>query len=160
MQANGRTLRRLNTLLHPLGLHLTTREVSDLGFVLNRYLRPDGGFDYARYKAVQTAGNRRKIDQVFATEANIDVLAGYLRRKLGHVDKGLCHGTRRGARTGMVRRAPAGLRGLGHRDFRHGRAVPQDPSVGLPRGEAGVAWARWTSSTATRWTTPTTRKRR
>ena len=96
MQANGRTLRRLNTLLHPLGLHLTTREASDRGFVLNRYLSPDGGFDYARYKAVQTAGNRRKIDQVFATEANIDVLAGYLRRKLGHVDKGLCHGTRRG----------------------------------------------------------------
>ena len=96
MQANARTLRRLNTLLHPLGLHLTTRDASEQGFVLNQYLRPDGGFDYARYKAVQTAGNRRKIDQVFATETNIDMLAAYLRRKLARVDKGLCHGTRRG----------------------------------------------------------------
>ena len=96
MQADGRILRRLNALLKPLGLHLTTREASGGGFVLNQYLRADGGFDYARYKAVQTAGNRRKIEQVFATEANIDVLAAYLHRKLGRVEKGLCHGTRRG----------------------------------------------------------------
>ena len=96
MQANGRTLRRLNILLKPLGLHLTTREASERGFVLHQYLRPDGGFDYDRYKAVQTAGNRRKIEQVFATEQNIEFLAAYLRLKLGRVDKGLCHGARRG----------------------------------------------------------------
>ena len=96
MQANGRTLRRLNGLLRPMGLHLRTREAAEQGFVLNRYLRPDGGFDYERYKAVQTAGNRRKIEQVFATEANIDMLAAYLRRRLGQPAAGLCHGTRRG----------------------------------------------------------------
>lgn len=66
------------------------------GFELYRYTKPDGTFDYERYKRVQTAGNKEKIGQVWAMEENIAFLSDYLTKHLGKVEFGLCHGTRQG----------------------------------------------------------------
>jgi hypothetical protein len=66
------------------------------GFELYRYTKPDGSFDYERYKQVQTAGNKEKIGIVWAKEENIAFLSDYISRHLGKVEFGLCHGTRRG----------------------------------------------------------------
>jgi hypothetical protein len=66
------------------------------GFTLFRYARPDGSFHYERYKQVQTAGNKDKIDLVWAMEANIAFLSEYMTKHLGPVKFGLCHGTRQG----------------------------------------------------------------
>lgn len=65
------------------------------GFRLYRYQRDDGSFDYERYREVQTAGNKRKLDKVFAVEENIAFLAEWLRARMTP-QFGLCHGTRRG----------------------------------------------------------------
>ena len=66
------------------------------GFELFQYTKPDGSFDYERYKQVQTAGNKEKIGQVWAIEENIAFLADYIEKRLGPVKFGLCHGTRQG----------------------------------------------------------------
>ena len=66
------------------------------GFALHQYLKADGTFDYERYKRVQTAGNRRKIETVWAGEENIAFLAEFIRGAVGDVRFGICHGTRRG----------------------------------------------------------------
>ncbi len=66
------------------------------GFELYQYTRPDGTFDYDRYRKVQTAGNKAKLGQVWAREENIAFLSEYLVRNLGPVKFGLCHGTRQG----------------------------------------------------------------
>jgi len=63
---------------------------------LFQYAKPDGSFDYERYKQVQTAGNKNKIGQVWAMEENIAFLSDYIVKHLGKVDFGLCHGTRQG----------------------------------------------------------------
>lgn len=65
------------------------------GFRLYRYRREDGSFDYERYREVQTEGNKRKLDKVWAVEGNIAFLAGWLRERMTPTF-GLCHGTRRG----------------------------------------------------------------
>lgn len=72
------------------------RTQSGSGVQVFRYLRQDGSFDYERYKRVQTAGNRKKIDKVWVIEENIKFLADYIRGAVGEVRFGLCHGTRRG----------------------------------------------------------------
>jgi len=64
--------------------------------VLHQYLRPDGGFDYAKYRAVQEQGNIRKLDLVWAVEENIRFLSDFLRTELRKPEFGICHGTRRG----------------------------------------------------------------
>jgi hypothetical protein len=66
------------------------------GFVLYRYIKPDGSFDYERYRSIQEQGNKTKIDQVWVIEENIAFLADYLRRHLSNIRFGICHGTRRG----------------------------------------------------------------
>jgi hypothetical protein len=66
------------------------------GFHLYQYRKPDGTFDYERYRQVQTAGNREKLDQVWAIEENIAFLADYITKHMGSVNFGLCHGTRQG----------------------------------------------------------------
>lgn len=67
------------------------------GYELYQYRKPDGTFDYEEYKRIQTAGNRRKIENVWVQEENIAFLASYITQKLGSVAFGLCHGTRRGS---------------------------------------------------------------
>lgn len=72
-------------------------------YVLHRYEDESGTFDYESYRRVQDEGNRAKIDKVFVKEENIAFLADYLKRRLGRVDFGLCHGTRRGAEQAWFR---------------------------------------------------------
>lgn len=65
-------------------------------FLLYDYVKIDGSFDYERYREVQTQGNRRKIERVWATEAGISFLSHYIRKTIGQPGFGICHGTRRG----------------------------------------------------------------
>ena len=67
-----------------------------LGVELYRYLRLDGSFDYEAYRRMQTEGNRRKLDVVWAIEENIAFLAEYIKQAMGSPHFGICHGTRRG----------------------------------------------------------------
>lgn len=55
-----------------------------------------GSFDYKKYLRIQEAGNKKKINNVFAKEENILFLSGYLRNNLENISFGICHGTRRG----------------------------------------------------------------
>ena len=72
--------------------HLVSRN----GFELYRYCKTDGSFDYDKYRQVQTAGNKRKIKNVWVREENIAFVSEYILSKIGDVKFGLCHGTRRG----------------------------------------------------------------
>jgi hypothetical protein len=65
-------------------------------FHVYKYSRPDGSFDYEEYRRIQTEGNRRKIEWVWAVEENIAFLADYIRRIVRAPALGICHGTRRG----------------------------------------------------------------
>jgi hypothetical protein len=60
---------------------------------------------YEQYRATQIAGNYRKLDMVFAIEANIAHLVNYAsdRLRLPEVSI-LCHGSRNGAEVGWFRR--------------------------------------------------------
>jgi len=51
---------------------------------------------YEQYVSVQTEGNKRKIDQVWADEATIDVICDYVRKAIPNAKRGLCHGSRNG----------------------------------------------------------------
>jgi hypothetical protein len=63
---------------------------------VHQYLKPDGSFDYEQYRQIQTAGNKQKIEWVWAVEGNIAFLAEYIKRVAGNPKFGICHGTRRG----------------------------------------------------------------
>lgn len=68
----------------------------DKDFVLRSYVRADGSFDYERYKAIQEAGNKNKLDKSWASQENIACAAAYLKERLPNISFGICHGTRRG----------------------------------------------------------------
>lgn len=63
-----------------------------LDFSIHSYLKPDGSFDLDAYRQIQEAGNKAKINVVFADEKTLRFIADYLPTPL----KGICHGTRRG----------------------------------------------------------------
>lgn len=63
---------------------------------LHRYLKPDGSFDYERYKAAQIAANERKLDRRWVNPRTIAFLSDWLKAHVAPLDFGLCHGTRRG----------------------------------------------------------------
>lgn len=87
----------LNLLLAPLGYQATEKDVqSHAGFQIYAYTRPDGSFDYDKYRQAQVDGNLKKIDNVWVREENVEFLAGYLRATVGDIQFGICHGTRRG----------------------------------------------------------------
>jgi hypothetical protein len=90
--------RLLRSGLHRLGYEIKRRNGQEERplFKVCKYLRPDGSFDYEQYRRIQTEGNRRKIDWVWAVEENIAFLADYITRVAGAPHFGLCHGTRRG----------------------------------------------------------------
>jgi hypothetical protein len=52
--------------------------------------------DYEEYKKTQTDGNVRKLEHVWVNQETIAFISTYLSNKLGLVESGLCHGTRRG----------------------------------------------------------------
>lgn len=85
-------------MVNRLGLEFTRLPLVDGNrtFELYHYRKPDGTFDYEKYKQVQVAGNRRKIDSVWVLEENIAFLADYITKNVNRVEFGLCHGTRRG----------------------------------------------------------------
>jgi hypothetical protein len=63
---------------------------------LFKYVRGDGTFDYERYRAVQTAGNRRKLAAQWVDEDTIRYLAQFISAAVPGATFGICHGTRRG----------------------------------------------------------------
>jgi hypothetical protein len=66
------------------------------GMALYRFLKPDGSFDYERYRQIQTEGNKRKLEYVWVDEDNIAALSRYIQTVIGLPRFGICHGTRRG----------------------------------------------------------------
>ena len=66
------------------------------GFEIYQYCKSDGSFDYDKYRNVQIKANKKKIDKVAVLEENIAFLSDYVKGKLGDVQFGICHGTRRG----------------------------------------------------------------
>jgi methyltransferase family protein len=66
------------------------------GFTLYSYLKPDGSFDYDKYRQIQVEGNKKKLGWVWVREPNISFLADYIRKTIGQPEFGICHGTRRG----------------------------------------------------------------
>ena len=66
------------------------------GYVLYKYLKKDGSFDYDKYRQTQIEGNKRKIENVWVLEENIAFLSDYIRNVIGIPQFGICHGTRRG----------------------------------------------------------------
>lgn len=66
------------------------------GFILYKYLKNDGTFDYEKYRKVQEAGNKQKINSIWVLEDNIEFLSTYIQKVIGTPRFGICHGTRRG----------------------------------------------------------------
>jgi hypothetical protein len=71
---------------------------------LHRYIRPDGTFDYERYKTLQQNANKDNIEKVWAQEPNIEYLAHYIKKVIGQPKFGICHGTRRGVEQAWFRK--------------------------------------------------------
>lgn len=89
-----------------LGYRLLPAEAPESAlYVLHQYKDAQGGFDYARYRQIQTEGNRRKIETVWVQRENVDFLAGYIRSRIPAPTFGLCHGTRRGLEQQWFREA-------------------------------------------------------
>lgn len=98
-------LKGINKVLGPIGLQLIKNgegyadamphDPND--YALYTYTKPDGSFDYERYRKIQEDGNKLKINSVWAIEENISFLADYLKKQLpSEINFGICHGTRRG----------------------------------------------------------------
>ena len=69
----------------------------DGGMLLVKFVDEDGKFDYSQYREVQVAGNKSKLDRVWAMEDNVRAAAERVRSLVPPPLKfGLCHGTRRG----------------------------------------------------------------
>jgi hypothetical protein len=80
-----------------LGYRLIKTGMEDHGgFTLYKYVDERGGFDYERYRQTQIEGNKKKIDNVWAKEENIAFLSSYIKSRIGQINFGICHGTRRG----------------------------------------------------------------
>jgi hypothetical protein len=69
---------------------------ADRAFALITYTRPDGSFDYEKYRTAQVEANKRKLENVWVLEPNIAYLCDYIKAHLGQPKFGICHGTRRG----------------------------------------------------------------
>ncbi len=91
--------KQIRKIANHFGYELTKRRsevATENGVELYRYCKPDGSFDYERYREVQILGNKRKIANVWVLEENIAFLANYIQKTQGKVEFGICHGTRRG----------------------------------------------------------------
>lgn len=65
-------------------------------YTLFKYTRPDGSFDYEKYRIIQEDGNKRKINNVWADEETIKFISNYLNKTNSSQNRGICHGVRRG----------------------------------------------------------------
>ena len=89
--------KRINAILQLFGYTVEHHdEVGGVLYGLYQYRDRAGKFDYERYRKIQTAGNVRKIENVFVKEENIRMLADYIKSVIGQPEFGVCHGTRRG----------------------------------------------------------------
>lgn len=64
---------------------------------LHEYRKSDGTFDYERYKAVQEAGNIKKLNSRWVHRHVVAFLSEWLTRNVQPLKAGLCHGTRGGS---------------------------------------------------------------
>ena len=71
--------------------------ISDRSALLEKKTRSDGRFDYDQYKRIQTAGNKRKVNEVWASEEHVSFLSSYIESVIEQPEFGICHGTRNGA---------------------------------------------------------------
>lgn len=91
-----------NKILSRFGYQLVsnTKRATHRGedYLLNTraYQKDDGTFDYSKYRAIQTEGNKKKLENIWVKEENIEFLAKYIKGKIAQPEFGLCHGTRRG----------------------------------------------------------------
>ena len=83
---------KLYKIYRPIKLALTPKQK----FALYEYKDAKGNFDYEKYKKIQEAGNKRKIDRSWAIEEDIVFLSDYIKKRIPKPTFGLCHGTRRG----------------------------------------------------------------
>lgn len=72
------------------------------GYSLYRYP------DYETYRAVQTAGNKAKLNRQFVKESHVETLSAFIDATLGPVSFGICQGTRRGAEQAWFNRHLSG----------------------------------------------------
>lgn len=98
----------INSILFRLGysirrIDIQNREGNSL-FVLHKYLKSDGGFDYEKYYQTQVKGNKRKVQKVWVLEENIAFLSEYIKRIIGNPAFGICHGTRNGKEQAWFRK--------------------------------------------------------
>jgi hypothetical protein len=84
-------LKIANWLFKPLGLVLTPGKN-----LLLTYQHDYGKGSYDEYRRMQIFHNKRKIEKVWADAETITFIASYLRAHVGQVERGICHGTRRG----------------------------------------------------------------
>lgn len=77
-------------------LHQISRDGTDEGYVLRRYVNRRGYFDYPKYVKEQKKASNQKKDEAWVIEENIAFLSEYLKEHLGQISFGICHGTRRG----------------------------------------------------------------
>ena len=84
-------IRAVNVPLRSLGLSLVSRQS-----LLLTYQHDYGADGYEKYRKTQVFHNRRKIDQVWADEETLSVIASYIKTHVPVVRAGICHGTRRG----------------------------------------------------------------
>lgn len=93
----------LKKLFKSLKKSICRRCQSNSLYSVYEYNGADGNFDYERYRRVQTEGNKRKINNVWADQETIHFISDYILGKLGTVERGLCHGTRNGTEIGWFR---------------------------------------------------------
>jgi hypothetical protein len=109
----------INFVLKKVGLKKSSKKAKNdrkhLGYTLelSHYLDHDGNFDYSKYRAIQEAGNKRKIDTVWVKEENIKFLSEYILEKLKDPLNGICHGTRRGKEQEWFMKYLAGCKVIG-----------------------------------------------
>jgi hypothetical protein len=84
-------IRLLNLALRIFGLGVVPRQ----GLMLT-YQHQYGAGGFEEYRKIQIFHNKRKIDQIWADESTIGVIAAYARAHINVVTRGICHGTRRG----------------------------------------------------------------
>jgi hypothetical protein len=83
--------RMFNLALRPFGQKLVPRHHDQLV-----YVHDYGGRGYDHYRKLQEYHNRRKINEVWADESTLRVVADYVKKLVGKPARGLCHGTRNG----------------------------------------------------------------
>jgi len=84
-------LRALNRIIGLFGLSVVPNQS-----LLLTYQHEYGGDGYEAYKRIQVFHNKRKIDEVWADDETLQIIATYIKDNIGVVRRGLCHGTRRG----------------------------------------------------------------